>query len=119
MQVRRKPFHGNKFATLYDYDCRGMIDLAIHPEARDEYETAIEWYQKQSAPAAARFIAEVDTAIKAICHQPDRYTRVDDTHHCYLLDKFPYFVAYRFTREWVTVVAVRHTSRDQSGWTER
>jgi plasmid stabilization system protein ParE len=96
-----------------------MIDLAIHPEARDEYETAIEWYQKQSASAAARFIAEVDVAITAIHRQPERFTRIDDDHYCFLLDRFPYFVAYRYTRQQVTVVAIRHTSRDQSGWIER
>jgi plasmid stabilization system protein ParE len=96
-----------------------MSDFAIHPAARAEYEVAIDWYAQQSPLAASRFVSAVDAAIEAIRKHPADFTRLDDTHHIYLLNKFPYFVAYRYTEEQVTIVAIRHTSRDESGWTER
>ena len=96
-----------------------MNDFAIHPAAQAEYEEAADWYAQQSAIAAKRFASEVEAAIETIRKRPASYSRLDETHYFYLLNKFPYFVAYRYTSEQVTIVAIRHTSRDESGWTER
>lgn len=96
-----------------------MSDFAIHPAARAEYETATDWYAQQSVLAANRFVAAVEAAIDAIQKRPADYTRLDARHHVYLLNKFPYFIAYRYFEEQVTIVAIRHTSRGEGAWTDR
>lgn len=96
-----------------------MADLELLPIARHEYAEAFQWYAEQSVVAAERFTAEFEAAMAAILRDPDRYPRWDDRYRFYLLDKFPYFIAYRRENELIVVVAVRHTSRDQDVWKGR
>ena len=97
---------------------RSTIELTIHPATRAEYEAAVDWYAQHSTLAASQFTSEVEEAIEAIQSRPGDHARLNSIHPLYLLDKFPYYIAYRFTDEQVTIVAIRHTSRDDT-WLER
>jgi plasmid stabilization system protein ParE len=96
-----------------------MIDFRFHPTASLEYEKAIDWYLEKSAHVASRFVAEVETAIELIRKYPERYPRWDDQYRFYLLDRVPYYVAYRHTSELVVIVAIRHAAQDQDAWKGR
>jgi plasmid stabilization system protein ParE len=96
-----------------------MNDLVIHPAAQAEYEEAADWYAERSAVAAARFASEVEAAIEAIRKHPDSYARLDETHRFYLLNRFPYYVAYRDKLGLVEIVAIRHGAQDQDAWKGR
>ncbi len=87
-----------------------MIDSEILPAAEVEYNQAIDWYLEKSVSAANRFAAEVETAIETIRARPEQFSRWDDRYRFYLLNKFPYFVAYRNTSTLVVIVAIRRTS---------
>jgi plasmid stabilization system protein ParE len=87
--------------------------------ARAEFRQARRWYRDQSEGATRRFALEVKSAISAIRQSPDLFPRWDKTFRYYLLNRFPFFIAYRYTEEQVTVVAIRHTSRDEGAWTDR
>jgi plasmid stabilization system protein ParE len=65
-----------------------MTNLEIHPLAQAEYDSAIDWYAEKSNAAAHRFVVEVEAAIEAIRKHPDSYARLDETHRCYLLNRF-------------------------------
>jgi plasmid stabilization system protein ParE len=84
-----------------------------------EYDRAFEWYLNQSARAAERFVSEVESAMETIRKHPDQQLRLDQTYHCRILKRFPYYVAFRQTPDEVLVVAVRHTSQDQGAWKGR
>jgi plasmid stabilization system protein ParE len=45
--------------------------------------------------------------------------RWDERYRFFLLRKFPYYVAYRIEPDHIVVVAVFHTSRDSTAWTDR
>jgi plasmid stabilization system protein ParE len=96
-----------------------MIDSGILPIAQAEYESAVDWYLDKSPAAASRFVAEVETAIDAIRKYPDRFPRWDDLYRFYLLDTFPYYVAYRLTSDGIAIVAIRHGAQDQDAWQGR
>ena len=96
-----------------------MANLKTHPAAQAEYESAVRWYADKSKRAAARFVGEVQAAIEAIQAHPDRYARLDETHRLFLLERFPYYVAYRQVRGVIEVIAIRHSSRDQDAWKGR
>jgi plasmid stabilization system protein ParE len=96
-----------------------MTDLVIHPAARDEYVSAAEWYAERSLATAERFVTEVQAAIEAIRKRPDSFALVDDQHRMYLVNKFPYYIAYRYRSGLVEVVAIRHAARDQDAWKDR
>jgi plasmid stabilization system protein ParE len=96
-----------------------MIDCNILPVAEAEYESAVNWYLTKSVDVASRFVIEVEEAIKSIRKQPDRFSRWDDTYRYCLLNKFPYYVAYRYAASAVTIVAIRHGAQDQVTWRGR
>ena len=96
-----------------------MTEFAIHPAAQAEYEKAADWYAERSAVAAQRFASEVEAAIEAISKHPESYSRLDEAHRFYLLNKFPYYMAYRHTSESIAIVAIRHASQDQGAWIGR
>jgi plasmid stabilization system protein ParE len=96
-----------------------MNDLDFLTVARAEYASAANWYANQSVIAADRFATEVEMAIDAIRKNPTQYARWDDRYRFYLLDRFPYYVAYRCEPRKVVIVAVVHTSRDSAAWTDR
>jgi len=96
-----------------------MNDSVIHPAAQAEYEKAADWYAERSVVAAERFASEVEVAIEAIRKHPDGYARLDETHRFYLLNRFPYYIAYRYKPGLVEIVAIRHGAQDQEAWKGR
>jgi len=96
-----------------------MTDFELFPLARLEYAGAFQWYADQSIVAAERFAAEFEAAIEAIRQHPDRYPRWNEKYRFYLLNKFPYLIAYRLEKKTIVVVADRHTSQDQDAWKGR
>lgn len=96
-----------------------MTQVDVLTQARGEFREAFHWYRDQSASAARRFALEVKSAIFAIRQSPEQYPHWDDRYRFYLLNKFPYYVAYRHTSDSIVIVAIRHASQDQGAWLGR
>jgi plasmid stabilization system protein ParE len=96
-----------------------MVDFELLPAARAEYAAAVDWYAEQNLAAAERFVVEIDAAIDAIRRNPDLFPRWNEEYRFCILNKFPYFIAYRQAKELVVIVAVRHSSQDQDAWKGR
>ncbi len=96
-----------------------MIEIKFLDVAETEYETAADWYAERSIAAADRFAAEVETAIESIRKNPEQNPRWDDRYRFRMVDRFPYYVAYRQTTELIVIVAIRHAAQDQGVWTGR
>jgi len=96
-----------------------MARVDVLDIANAEFATARKWYRTQSAVAAKRFAIEVKNAIDAIRRNPERFSRIDETYRHYLVDNFPYYVAYRQSTHGITIVAIRHSSQDQGAWKGR
>lgn len=96
-----------------------MIELRFYAAARHEFEEAVKWYAAHGLTVAERFESAVIEEIEAICRQPQQYPKWDEFHQYSLVPGFPYYIAYRARRNRVEIVAVFHTSRDASAWTNR
>ena len=96
-----------------------MADVSFHPEARDEYDEALTWYQARSARAAARFESEVDRVVGLIRANPDSFPAYDGEHRYAVLRRFPYSLVYRAQGDQVTAVAVAHSARRAGYWGSR
>jgi plasmid stabilization system protein ParE len=96
-----------------------MSDSRFLAVALAEYESATDWYDGQSTKVGSRFVAEVEAAVEAICAHPDQQLRWNDRYRFRILDMFPYYLVFRQVRDEAVVVAVRHTSQDQSVWQGR
>lgn len=100
-----------------------MIEYAFHPDALLEYAEAANYYLHQASPVIAeRFVALVESAVKAIVAAPDRWPLVEKPGiRRYLLKRFPYLLYYRWDteKERVVILAVMHCSREPGYWNER
>jgi plasmid stabilization system protein ParE len=96
-----------------------MRSINVLAVASAEFREAFRWYRGRSLMVGRRFALEVKSAIASIHAHPDQQLRWDNVYGFRMLDKFPYFVAFRESADEVVIVAVRHTSRDQDAWQGR
>jgi len=96
-----------------------MNSVGILEIAQGEFRDAIHWYRDPSPDTARRFALQVKSAISAIREHPTRYSRWDKRHRYYVVNGFPYYVPYRIDPQKILIVAVFHSSRDASAWTDR
>ena len=100
-----------------------MVEYAFHPDALLEYAEATNYYLVQASPdIAERFVALVESSVKAIVAAPDRWPLVEEPGiRRHLLKRFPYLLYYRWDseKERVIILAIMHCSRKPGYWKER
>jgi plasmid stabilization system protein ParE len=96
-----------------------VADIIFHPEAQEEYEKAMEWYQARSQRAATRFEAEVEALLGRVQLNPDSFPLYDDDHRFAAVRRFPYTLIYQVHSDRIFVVAVAHARRRPDYWKRR
>ena len=86
--------------------------------ARADLRNSVLWYEEKREGLGARFAAEVRKAIDMIVLAPHRWPIRRGTHR-YVLRRFPYTIAYRFTADEVIILAVAHHRLDPGSWESR
>ena len=86
------------------------------PAAEADYQEALAWYQTRSPQAAAGFEAAVEVALQRIADSPEGWPLCDQRHRFYVFRRYPYSLIFRVEAAEVLIVAVAHSSRDQSFW---
>ena len=89
------------------------------PEARVEFNEAIDWYEAQRAGLGTKFATRIREVLDRIAADPQRHAPVYLDVRKVLVPKFPYAILYREEPGEVIVVSVFHTSRDPSIWKAR
>jgi toxin ParE1/3/4 len=100
-----------------------MGGYAFHPDALLEYAEATNYYLRGVSTAVAeQFIAAVESAVTCIVADPTRYRVVEQPGiRRFVFRRFPYVLYYRWEadREFVTIFAVMHCSREPGYWKQR
>ncbi len=96
-----------------------MAEIIFHPEARDEYERALAWYQARSPRAASRFEAEVQRLLDLVQLNPESFPAYDDEHRFVVLRRFAYTLIYRVQPDRIFVVAVAQAGQRPGYWQGR
>lgn len=87
--------------------------------ARNEFEDALEWYEKQKPGLGAAFRIAVEHALEKIAEQPTIKPKVFHNLRESLVPGFPYCVYYLIEPGRLVIVAIFHTARDPSIWQGR
>jgi plasmid stabilization system protein ParE len=74
------------------------------------------YYEGQSEGLGEKFLAAVDSAIDAIEHYPEMFSRAYGEVRRALVSTFPYAVFFRVEPKRVVVLTVLHTARDPKLW---
>lgn len=96
-----------------------MGNILFHPEAQDEYDEAIAWYQARSHRAADRFEAEMNRLLGLVQLNPEFFPPYDDEHRFAVLKHFAYTLVYQVQLDRIFVVAVAQSRRRMSYWRGR
>jgi plasmid stabilization system protein ParE len=93
--------------------------IEIHPAALAELKSATEWYLERSEPAADEFVSEVDRAIALVIESPRRWPVGEYNTRRFVLQRFPFAIAYRERDSGVQILAFAHGHRRPGYWKER
>lgn len=95
------------------------LSIRFLPEARAEFDVAVDWYEQRQAGLGATFLQRVEAALNLIANQPGAGRVVHRDARQVVVAKFPYVVVYRVDAAEVIVISVHHTSRDPALWRVR
>jgi len=93
--------------------------LRFHPEVSFEIETALKWYEKESATANQNLKKDLMLAFEKILSFPFSFRKAYKTFRCYPLKKFPYLIVYSVQNEIIYIVAFFPTRRNPEVLEER
>lgn len=96
-----------------------MGEIRFHPEAQEEYQVALAWYQERSPRSADRFEAETERVLEMIAANPSMFARYDEDHQFVMLRRFPFSMVYQVHSDHVEVVALAHSRRSAGYWRGR
>ena len=92
---------------------------AMHPEAREEFLAAIDYYNEAEPGLGMAFYSEVEAAIGLIENYPDLWTEIGDNIRRCLVRRFPFAILYSKESRRVFIYAIMHTKREPNYWRNR
>lgn len=96
-----------------------MLTLRVRARAREEIESAFEWYNARSSSAAHGFLVALDEAFAHIAAAPEQYPLIRGSLRRVLLQGYPYAVYYKSYPEVISVIGVIHGHRHPRTWLRR
>lgn len=93
-----------------------MRRVLFRPQARDEFEAAGEWYERERSGLGGNFLQAVDEQLARIVANPLLYTAVYRDIRKGALRRFPYCIYFKLRGDAVAVLAVFHTARSPVTW---
>ena len=91
----------------------------FHPEAEEEFNIAIDYYEKCKAGLGLEFANEVYKTIQRILNFPAAWQKFDnDTRRC-LTNRFPFGVIYYQKGDQIIILAIMQLKRKPNYWKNR
>jgi plasmid stabilization system protein ParE len=96
-----------------------MRSVVVQPEAEQETDEAVAWYEEREPGLGLRLLHDLDVAYAAIARRPELFPPVGAGFRRALLRTFPYAVFFELDGDMVVVHSVFHCSRKPSIWKSR
>ncbi len=95
------------------------LTLILRPEAEEDLDGSILWYERRQQDLGARFLNEVNRLLSQIAGTPLQFPQIEKDVRRGLLRHFPYGVYFTIDPDKVTVLAIIHLSRHPDRWRQR
>jgi hypothetical protein len=95
------------------------MNFYFHPDAKEEFDGAIEYYEQCQRGLGLEFAEEVYATIARILKYPDACSTLSKNSRRCLVSRFPYGVIYQIKAHTLRIVAVAHLHRRPGYWKER
>jgi len=91
----------------------------FHPEAREKFDGAVDFYEQSQAGLGLEFAEEVYATIARIVQYPDGWSVLSENSRRCLVNRFPYGLLYQTKSHTLRIIAVAHLHRRPGYWKER
>lgn len=95
------------------------MTFRFHPQALQEFEQAVLYYEGRQTGLGDRFIASIESAIESVVAAPETWPILEAPVRRRLTRVFPYAVLYAELPEHVLIVAIMHCHREPGYWRAR
>ncbi len=96
-----------------------VYEVLLTPEAEQDIDEAILWYEKKKINLGIRFYFEALENLEKLKLHPQHYSFLQDDYRQVVLKNFPYKIVFKISSESVIVFAVFHTGRSDDELFER
>ncbi len=93
--------------------------IIFHPEAENELNSTIDFYNRKVSGLGLEFLEEIERDINLIDGNPDRWLILKNRVRKYILKQFPYTIYYIFDPNRIYIVAIAHQKRKPFYWKDR
>ena len=93
--------------------------LRVRALARQEIDSAFDWYRQRSPSSAEGFLDAVDEALSQITSDPERFPVIRGRLRRVLLSSYPYAVYFKVYPSVTSIVGVIHGHRHPQTWLRR
>lgn len=95
------------------------MNYSFHPDAEEEFNQAIDYYEEIEAGLGYDFAGEVYTTIQRSLIYPKAWPVLEgDVRRC-LVSRFPYGVLYSVEQGELFILAIMNLHRDPDYWSDR
>lgn len=88
------------------------VPLRFPPDARAEYDDAVDWYADQRVSLGENFILKVRQTLKQIFDRPHMFPKILGDARKARVKGYPYVVIFQEMKDEIAIIAIFHTSRD-------
>ncbi len=86
--------------------------VRIEPDAQNDLEEAVIWYEEQRKNLGEEFSEEVYLKIEFINQNPKLYQVAFNNIRSAVLDQFPFIIFYFMKNKFIHIIAIIHQSRN-------
>jgi len=91
----------------------------FHPEALEEYISAISYYSDINSRLAEAFVKAIEIGIEDIIMFPEAWSIVEEDVRRHLISRLPFGIYYCVENNCISIYAVMHMSRHPEYWKKR
>jgi len=91
----------------------------FHPDAEEEFDKAVDYYERCQPGLGLEFEEEVYATIVRIIQYPDAWSTLSRNSRRCLVSRFPFGVIYQIKSGALRIIAVAHLNRRPNYWKER
>jgi len=89
------------------------------PEAKQELEDAIDFYELQVKGLGTIFKSIAKSTIKRVATFPTAWSEIKPSIRRCIMHKFPYNVLYSIEKDYILIIAISHHHREPNYWIRR
>lgn len=92
---------------------------SFHPDAKKEFNEAIEYYNECQQNLGLEFAKEVDSSIQLILKFPNGWSPFSKSTRRCMINRFPYGLIYQQIEDEIYIIAVMQLNKEPTYWHER